>query len=356
MECRHDPRSVGSEGHFPYPVGWSRGFRGGASRGVRRMGGVTAEGPERERGDPRVQRRAHAGRGARCADARPAAARRGHRRRRRLDRPHGADRARARRARGGRGPASATPAGRATAAGTPRRATSSSSSTPTPCRCPASARAFAAPRASSPARSSAAPGASRRTRPGRGSPTCRSRPRTSSAAGRATCSSCPRTACSCRERSTCASTRATAARTPCSARTRSTRGIRLVFDPRFAALHDHDRDTFAKLRRQQARVAFAAARIGPVQREGMRKRIASRVPLHYFALLRLPGHLPPAGRGPRAPPALRAPAAADGGGGVDARRLRRALRRPPAAAPARPGRRRLPLSLTRRAVLSTLFI
>jgi glycosyltransferase involved in cell wall biosynthesis len=66
------------------------------------------------------------------------------------------------------------------------------------------------------------------------------------------------------------------------------RGIRLVFDPRYAALHDHDRDTFAKLRRQQARVAFAAARVGPVQREGLRKRIASRVPLHYFALLRLP--------------------------------------------------------------------
>jgi len=36
------------------------------------------------------------------------------------------------------------------------------------------------------------------------------------------------------------------------------RGIRLVFDPRYAALHDHDRDTFAKVRRQQARVAFAA--------------------------------------------------------------------------------------------------
>jgi glycosyltransferase involved in cell wall biosynthesis len=66
------------------------------------------------------------------------------------------------------------------------------------------------------------------------------------------------------------------------------RGIRLVFDPRYAALHDHDRDTFAKLRRQQARVAFAAARIGTVQQEGVSKRISSRVPLHYFALLRLP--------------------------------------------------------------------
>jgi glycosyltransferase involved in cell wall biosynthesis len=66
------------------------------------------------------------------------------------------------------------------------------------------------------------------------------------------------------------------------------RGIRLVFDPRYAALHDHDRDTFAKLRRQQSRTAFAAARVGAVQREGLSKRITSRVPLHYFALLRLP--------------------------------------------------------------------
>jgi hypothetical protein len=66
------------------------------------------------------------------------------------------------------------------------------------------------------------------------------------------------------------------------------RGIRLVFDPRYAALHDHDRDTFAKLRRQQSRTAFAAARIGTVQREGVSKRFTSRVPLHYFALLRLP--------------------------------------------------------------------
>jgi hypothetical protein len=66
------------------------------------------------------------------------------------------------------------------------------------------------------------------------------------------------------------------------------RGIRLVFDPRYAALHDHDRDTFAKLCRQQSRTAFAAARVGAVQREGLSKRITSRVPLHYFALLRLP--------------------------------------------------------------------
>jgi glycosyltransferase involved in cell wall biosynthesis len=66
------------------------------------------------------------------------------------------------------------------------------------------------------------------------------------------------------------------------------RGVRLVFDPRYAALHDHDRDTFAKLRRQQSRTAFAAARVGAVQREGLSKRVTSRVPLHYFALLRLP--------------------------------------------------------------------
>ena len=62
---------------------------------------------------------------------------------------------------------------------------------------------------------------------------------------------------------------------------------------------------FAKLRRQQARVASAAARVGTVQQEGMSKRISSRVPLHYFALLRLPVRfLPPARRGPAAPPPL----------------------------------------------------
>ncbi len=64
-------------------------------------------------------------------------------------------------------------------------------------------------------------------------------------------------------------------------------GLELVFDPRFHAFHDHDRSTFAALRGQQRRLAYGLARIGPVQREGVRKRVLARVPLHYFALVRL---------------------------------------------------------------------
>jgi Glycosyl transferase family 2 len=64
-------------------------------------------------------------------------------------------------------------------------------------------------------------------------------------------------------------------------------GLELVFDPRFQALHDHDRSTFSALRGQQKRLAYALARLGPVQREGPRKRILARVPVHYFALVRL---------------------------------------------------------------------
>jgi glycosyltransferase involved in cell wall biosynthesis len=65
-------------------------------------------------------------------------------------------------------------------------------------------------------------------------------------------------------------------------------GVRLVFDPRFCAHHDHGRTTFHDLRRQQARLAFGLARCGPVQQEGLSKRVFSRLPLHYFALVRLP--------------------------------------------------------------------
>jgi glycosyltransferase involved in cell wall biosynthesis len=65
------------------------------------------------------------------------------------------------------------------------------------------------------------------------------------------------------------------------------RGVELVFDPRFHAFHDHDRSTFRALRGQQRRLAYGLARIGPVQREGVRKRMLGRVPVHYFALVRL---------------------------------------------------------------------
>jgi glycosyltransferase involved in cell wall biosynthesis len=75
-------------------------------------------------------------------------------------------------------------------------------------------------------------------------------------------------------------------------------GLELVFDPRFQAFHDHDRSTFGALRGQQRRLAYGLARIGSVQREGLRKRVLSRVPVHYFALVRL---LPIYGRVRRSP-------------------------------------------------------
>ena len=65
-------------------------------------------------------------------------------------------------------------------------------------------------------------------------------------------------------------------------------GIPLVFDPRFVARHDHGRESFGELRGQQRRLAYGLARLGPVQREGAHKRVLARVPIHYFALLRLP--------------------------------------------------------------------
>src|SRR3954452_7957700 len=46
MGVRHDPRSVGSEGHFPYPVGWSRFFGVAHCERVRRMGIVSADGAQ----------------------------------------------------------------------------------------------------------------------------------------------------------------------------------------------------------------------------------------------------------------------------------------------------------------------
>jgi glycosyltransferase involved in cell wall biosynthesis len=65
-------------------------------------------------------------------------------------------------------------------------------------------------------------------------------------------------------------------------------GIPLVFDPRFHAHHDHGRETFDDLRSQQRRLAYGLARLGPIQREGVHKRLLARLPVHYFALLRLP--------------------------------------------------------------------
>lgn len=65
-------------------------------------------------------------------------------------------------------------------------------------------------------------------------------------------------------------------------------GTRLVFDPRFWALHKHERRTLSSLRSQQKRLAYGLARCGAVQQEGIHKRILWRFPVHYFLLLRLP--------------------------------------------------------------------
>jgi glycosyltransferase involved in cell wall biosynthesis len=108
-------------------------------------------------------------------------------------------------------------------------------------------------------------------------------------------------------------------------------GYRLVFDPRFVAHHDHQRATFRDLRRQQQRLAYGLSRIGAIQREGLHKRILARVPLHYFALVRLLFIW----RRVRSEPALRRPflsnlhrlALAEWALGLDA--MRYAFRRPP---------------------------
>jgi glycosyltransferase involved in cell wall biosynthesis len=65
-------------------------------------------------------------------------------------------------------------------------------------------------------------------------------------------------------------------------------GLPLVFDPRFYAVHDEYRETFGELRRWQRRLTYGMARCRRVQREGWRKRIFWRFPIHYFALARLP--------------------------------------------------------------------
>ena len=64
-------------------------------------------------------------------------------------------------------------------------------------------------------------------------------------------------------------------------------GLRLVFDPRFSAAHEHERRTFGDLRRQQRRLAYGLARAIPLEQSAARRTLR-RVPLHYFTLVRLP--------------------------------------------------------------------
>lgn len=65
-------------------------------------------------------------------------------------------------------------------------------------------------------------------------------------------------------------------------------GYELVFDPRFHAHHDHDRETWRDLRRQQRRMAYGIVRTRRLVDEGRLRSFFARVPLHHFALLRLP--------------------------------------------------------------------
>ncbi|HJQ75550.1 MAG TPA: glycosyltransferase, partial [Gaiellaceae bacterium] len=65
-------------------------------------------------------------------------------------------------------------------------------------------------------------------------------------------------------------------------------GLELVFDPRFHAVHDHRRESFGDLRGQQRRFVYGFARGRRLLDEPAYRRLSPRLPLHYFALLRLP--------------------------------------------------------------------
>jgi glycosyltransferase involved in cell wall biosynthesis len=65
-------------------------------------------------------------------------------------------------------------------------------------------------------------------------------------------------------------------------------GLELVFDPRFHAVHDHRRESFGDLRSQQRRFVYGFARGRALVQEPFYRRLSPRLPLHYFALLRLP--------------------------------------------------------------------
>ena len=118
-------------------------------------------------------------------------------------------------------------------------------------------------------------------------------------------------------------------------------GASLVFDPRFHAVHDHDRKTFADVRNQQRRLAFGLARCGAVQQEGLHKRVLSRIPIHYFVLARLVPIYRRIRDDQRAPSALPPLSPADRGRRVVARPERLPVRLPPPSG-AGERRRRVP--------------
>ncbi len=65
-------------------------------------------------------------------------------------------------------------------------------------------------------------------------------------------------------------------------------GVRIVFDPRIVASHEHERRTFADLRAQQRRLAYGLARAAKAGALGRRRAALVRFPIQYFLLLRLP--------------------------------------------------------------------
>ncbi len=65
-------------------------------------------------------------------------------------------------------------------------------------------------------------------------------------------------------------------------------GLHLWFDPRIVAAHEKGRSTFAELRSQQRRFAYGMARAARSEALDAPRSFFSRLPLHYFLLLRLP--------------------------------------------------------------------
>ena len=118
-------------------------------------------------------------------------------------------------------------------------------------------------------------------------------------------------------------------------------GVALVFDPRFHAVHDHDRKTFADVRNQQRRLAFGLARCGAVQQEGLHKRVLSRIPDSLLRSRPARADLPADPRRPGSPSALPPLSPADRGRRVVAWPERLPLRLPPPAG-AGERRRRVP--------------
>ena len=175
-----------------------------------------------------------------------------------------------------------------TRAGTPRRTRSSSSWTPTRSRRPAGGPGSSARSASFRARSSAARGPSTAARPGAGSPTSRARLRISRSESHARWRSSRRTASPSPATFPSGGTRATAARTASSAQTQRRPDSSSSSTRASTPTTTTTARPWADLRRQQRRTAYGIVRTRRVVDEGPVRGFFARVPVHHFALLRLP--------------------------------------------------------------------